>query len=234
MSIAEDCLKQSCSVPECKNQGKLFKGGIRYYVLGLCGMHYQRLSKDDKNNLKLTVTKTKNRRKYKKRAHNSKSSRLPITINGYYYTPIGKDDKKQYTIVDIEYKWIKKYNWMLDSSGYAYTIIKGQHTPLHRIICNPDDGFIVDHINRNPLDNRVDNLRQATTGQNMFNKKIYKNNTSGYKGVYLSDRKWKVVLRCKGKKISGGVYAVKEDAARKYNELAKEYHGDFASLNIIK
>lgn len=55
---------------------------------------------------------------------------------------------------------------------------------LHRYIMKEPKGLQVDHINRNPLDNRKCNLRICTTQENANNKGKYKNNKSGHKGVY--------------------------------------------------
>jgi hypothetical protein len=66
----------------------------------------------------------------------------------------------------------------------------------------------IDHINGNPSDNRISNLRDVTRKQNMENKKIYKNNKSGYSGVtwHSRDKKWQVRIGHYGKRISLGFF----------------------------
>ena len=59
---------------------------------------------------------------------------------------------------------------------------------LHRYIVRCPKGLQVDHINHNPLDNRKCNLRICSLIENLQNKKIYKNNKSGHKGVYYINR----------------------------------------------
>lgn len=93
----------------------------------------------------------------------------------------------------------------------------------------------VDHANRNSTDNKAVNLRLATVNQNQRNKKIQKNNTSGYKGVCWDKnrQKWKTHIHVDGKIINLGRFDTKEKAAIAYNEAALKYFGEFAYLNFI-
>lgn len=122
---------------------------------------------------------------------------------------------------------------------YAFRVVwgKGQHTQqkifLHRFLMNPPKGMIVDHINRNPLDCRRENMRIATMQQNRFNS--YCGNPTGLKGVFhYKHRKYpyKSVLIHNGKRYFFGPFATKEEAARAYDEKAKEVFGEFAYLNF--
>lgn len=111
---------------------------------------------------------------------------------------------------------------------------------LHRFILGIDDPKVfVDHKNGNGLDNRKDNLRISTNRDNCRNRGKQKNNTSGFKGVYLI--KSSSTYRCsfyireglKRKHICSKTYKSPEEAARKYNELARQYHGEFAYQNPV-
>ena len=66
---------------------------------------------------------------------------------------------------------------------------KWRNIMLHRFIINPPSDMFIDHINRDGLDNRRENLRIVTHSENHFNERIRSDNTSGYKGV--SPRKYK-------------------------------------------
>jgi hypothetical protein len=100
------------------------------------------------------------------------------------------------------------------------------------------ENYVVDHINRNPLDNRRCNLRYATYQQNTINRKAQKNNKSGYRGVSLYKNrnycKWRARIKVNEKSIYIGYYKNKIDAAKAYNKAAKKYFGDFAVLNKVK
>jgi len=104
---------------------------------------------------------------------------------------------------------------------------------LHRFILNPPDELVVDHINRNGLDNRRANLRVCTHAQNMCNSYI-SGGTSVYKGVSLCESgKWRAGITTNKRRMIIGIYENELDAARAYNEAAKKYHGEFAYLNEI-
>jgi len=95
------------------------------------------------------------------------------------------------------------------------------------------DGYVIDHINRNGLDNRRSNLRFATIAQNAWNSRRRKNR-SGYKGVwYAKDKgRFRAAIWHNNKREYLGYFNSKIDAALEYDRAAKKYHGDFASLNF--
>ncbi len=88
----------------------------------------------------------------------------------------------------------------------------------------------IDHKNRNSLDDRIENLREATISQNNTNKKKYKNNSSGTKGVhYKSNRdRWIARIGINGKRIERSC-KTKEEAIACCEQLSQEYHGDFGN-----
>ncbi len=107
-----------------------------------------------------------------------------------------------------------------------------------RIIFLYHKGYLpefVDHENRNSLDDRIENLRPADRNQNNCNVTAHKNCTSKYLGVYYHkrERKWIAQIKTHGKQIQLGSFKIETDAALSYNKAAKQYHGEFANLNII-
>jgi hypothetical protein len=88
----------------------------------------------------------------------------------------------------------------------------------------------VDHINRNQLDDRIENLRLATGSQNKCSRSVFRNNTSGFKGVYWCKREKKYIAQIRipeGKRIHIGYFPTPEAASAAYAEAAHRYHGDF-------
>lgn len=90
----------------------------------------------------------------------------------------------------------------------------------------------IDHINGDPSDNRLCNLREATRSQNHGNMRRHKDNRSGYKGVTWSEprQKWVAQIYVNGKQRNLGGFVCKEDAAKAYAEAARATHGGFARI----
>ena len=93
---------------------------------------------------------------------------------------------------------------------------------------------MVDHINHNSLDDRIENLRASTRSENCRNRRKAKNTTSMYLGVNFKDGSWIVRVTTPTKRLFGGTYKKETDAALAYNKLAVKYYGEFANLNIIQ
>lgn len=144
-------------------------------------------------------------------------------------------------LIDREdFMWVSWFKWSLISgNGYARRgdVVDGKRRSMymHREIMRAQQGEYIDHINGNKLDNRKCNLRICTNSQNNFNKPKNKNNTSGYKGVFLSHNKSKPFMAqivCNRKTIYLGYHATAEEAARRWDVEAKILHGEFARLNF--
>jgi hypothetical protein len=88
----------------------------------------------------------------------------------------------------------------------------------HRVIFAWCAGYwpsqFIDHINRNPLDNRINNLREATPRQNQFNTKRFNKGASWHKRV----QRWGASIFVDGRKVSLGYFDTKEEAQKAYTE----------------
>lgn len=95
-----------------------------------------------------------------------------------------KNKDTEYIIDFDDYEKIKDMCWSLSDHGYIKNSSKTNgNISLHRFIMNCKKGEIVDHINRNRLDNRKENLRIVSCSQNNYNQSINSLNTSGIIGV---------------------------------------------------
>jgi hypothetical protein len=145
----------------------------------------------------------------------------------------------QNALVDTsDFKWLSEWNWYARKDFYkngvifyAYRQENRRVIPMHVQILKCK----ADHKNRNGLDNRRSNLRPCTESQNCMNRGRYRNNRSGFKGVSWDaiHKGWRASIAVQAKCKNLGVFKLKEDAARTYNEAAKKLHGEFASLNEI-
>lgn len=134
------------------------------------------------------------------------------------------------------WKWyaVKRVNGLYAERVITIKNMKQLRIRMSREIMRYVGGKEVDHINHNSLDNQKHNLRLCTHSENNMNKTKQKNNTSGYKGVSLEGKKWRVRISKEGEEHYLGRFINKEDAAIAYNNAALKYHGEYAHLNIIK
>ena len=124
---------------------------------------------------------------------------------------------------------------MKKDRGYIYLEVDGKPYMAHRLAWFYMTGIMpgkqIDHINRNKIDNRFENLREATHGQNRANSK--NNNPNGLKGVrrlpWMKDgtKCWQAKITHEKKQIYLGCFHTKEEAHQAYCKAAKKLHGDF-------
>jgi hypothetical protein len=161
----------------------------------------------------------------------------------------------QFSLIDSEdFELVSKYTWCAHLHHTKKRYYALSHDPnqyyiksrsqvvikLHRLIMGVTDSkILVDHINRDSLDNRKINLRVCSIGQNNSNTNKRENSISKYKGVRRmfvkgSGRiRWYSVISVNRKRQWIGTFDTEEDAAKAYNKAAIHLHGEFASLNKV-
>lgn len=130
----------------------------------------------------------------------------------------------------------KRHTWSrkhFRDGWYVYTTVKRKYTNFHTVIFdNEGSGLQIDHINRDKMDNRRENLRLCKGQQNSFNKKPSKSNTSGYKGVFHHcSGKWVSTIGFCRRQIGLGPFETREQAAEAYDCAAEALFGEYAFLN---
>lgn len=133
-------------------------------------------------------------------------------------------DNYKCEIDEEDYDLISKYNWNI-SNGYAKANGK---IFMHRLINKTPIGLYTDHIDKNKLNNKKNNLRTCTIQENNCNTK-FKNNKTGVKGVSISGNKFRVRIQFANKHISIGSYNSLEDAKLAYINASQIYHKDFGN-----
>lgn len=139
-------------------------------------------------------------------------------------------------IFDLEdYEKIKDYKWYLNPKKYANALAldnnnKRKYVFASRIIMDCPEDMVVDHINKDTLDNRKENLRIITTTENNRWKKIARNNKYGITGIYLDKETgyWNASICVNLKQIYLGYYKTKEEAIIARLLAEKKYYSEFA------
>jgi len=116
---------------------------------------------------------------------------------------------------------------------YNTVSIDGKLYLHHRIVFLYHYGYLpkcVDHIDNNPKNNRIENLREATVSQNQLNAKKSIKNTSGIKGVTFNKKtnQWNVHISINKKLKNLGSFKDIELAELVAIEARNKYHGEFA------
>jgi hypothetical protein len=145
-------------------------------------------------------------------------------------------------IDDEDFERVKCFKWYASKNGrswYAmsWPTIDGKRRTLclHRVITSCDDGFEVDHINHDGLDNQKHNLRVCKAGDNRKNVRRHRDSKHPDKCVYWNkDRKyWWITITYNGRRMSLYSYHDRLIAVMCYDFAAKYLHGQFASTNIV-
>lgn len=127
------------------------------------------------------------------------------------------------TLIDKEaLEKVRKYKWWQGTGDYIFTNINNKKYPLHQFILGKKKGFEIDHINRNKLDNRKQNLRHCTKSQNLRNTK-----SKGF-SWHKPSKKWVAYITINHKHIHLGYFAGKQKAMQIRKEAEKKYFGEFA------
>lgn len=125
----------------------------------------------------------------------------------------------------------KLAGWV-DKKGYRSVMLEGKTYQVHRLIWIIMFGSIpygvIDHIDRNPKNNCIENLRPASRSENAFNRPASINNKLGVKNVYKRGSRYAVQLRVNYKLINFGSYEDLELATLVAEEARNKYHGEFA------
>ena len=139
---------------------------------------------------------------------------------------------------DADYELVSRFNWGRSLVPWALNYVTGYaladngvyYSNLHRFLLQAPERVKVDHINRNPLDNRRSNLRLATDSQSAQNRPSW--GKSGFKGVYKNHKRWSASIQIDKKAHHLGTFDTPEDAARAYDKAARELYGPHAFVNF--
>lgn len=146
------------------------------------------------------------------------------------------------TVDDIDYERLRQFNWYAHGSDRIWYAVSRRSRRddhkifrMHRFILGiTDSSMKVDHKDGDGLNNCRANLRVCTNAQNLRNARRSSKNTSGFKGVswHADCKKWAAYIFPDDQSIYLGLFLLKEDAAKAYDEAALHCYGEFAHLNF--
>jgi hypothetical protein len=148
-----------------------------------------------------------------------------------------KLNKNKIALVDEDmFEYLNQWRWFCNSNGYAIrhkhiriskNKYKNKIIRMHVLINETPNGLVTDHINRNKLDNRKENLRSVTKSLNAINSKLNNNNRSGVNGVYFDNftGKWRAELKKDYRKYTLGRYKLLKDALEARKCAERLYYG---------
>lgn len=150
--------------------------------------------------------------------------------------------KQQFTYKDGELYWAVSRKGVTKgaiasrinpTTGYRDTRLFRKVYQTHRLIFLLHHEYTpqyVDHIDGNPLNNRIENLRPCTKSQNACNQKLRSNSKSGVRGVSWISRnsKWVARVGIEGKQLYLGLFDTIEEATNAVEKARQKHYGEFA------
>ena len=158
----------------------------------------------------------------------------PIRIDGNVaYVPLTQGHE---AIIDVDdVNLVENRNWCSSKGGKAFYAVSNKSRPdvgqfvMHQIIMPCPEGFVIDHIDGNGLNNTKSNLRIVTQSQNCMNRSIRSDNSSGIIGVRMrrETKKWVATIYKNGTSHYLGDFETIEKAAEARMIAEKKFFGKY-------
>lgn len=161
------------------------------------------------------------------------STRKPYMHNDVAIIPLDESESPKVATADKDnLNKLSNYKWYESHYGYAVANIidnSGRWTQVkmhHLVAGKPPKGMVIDHINRDKLDNRRENLRTVGYSVNARNRTVSKGKAIPYKGVYKSRDKYEAKYSLDGKVIRIGRFETIIEAKTAYEDAIIEQFGE--------
>lgn len=196
---------QTCCVKDCNK---------KIYAKGLCRFHYDKA------------------RNYGNPLHRTRKDKNEIIFHRDYAEVVLQniDDRALIDLCDVEK--VKKYKWYKNADGYVAATINHKTTKLHvYLLGHKNKNLIIDHKDRNKLNNRRSNLRYASQLKKTQNRGMQSNNKSGVVGVswHKGLQKWYTYITVNKTQIFLGTFDDLDAAKDCRVNAEKKYFGEFRS-----
>lgn len=141
---------------------------------------------------------------------------------------------------DNDFDYLNQFNWSLSVNSsnkrcvYPRTYIAGKTFFMHQLLIPKKNGFIIDHADKDGLNNQRENLRYVSFSQNAVNSRIGKNNSSGYTGVTKQGNLWRSRIWKDWKCIELGNFSSFEEAKKARIEAEEKYFPGLIKDRVTK
>lgn len=180
-------------------------------------------SNNDAKNLKWSSITLKEKISELRSAIKKKPENEWFEKDGYIYFKLSNCDKHGICDKDT-WQTARKHCWSVTRFNYINSRINNKLVKFHHLVLKPKEGYVIDHINRNPLDNRMCNLRYATQCVNTINQSLSSRNTTGVRGVAKAEKgRYRASITVKHQTIQLGRYETIEEAKRARKEAEEKY-----------
>lgn len=141
---------------------------------------------------------------------------------------------QDFSVDEKHLKLISAFKWKKDQRKnlvYFYTNLGGRKIYLHRFLMGLFAKIDVDHKDRNTANNVLSNLRFSSRSQNIANA-VKHRDVSPYRGIFKKKNRWVAEICVDDKVHRRYGFFTAEDAAKAYDKLSYEFHGDFGIRNF--
>jgi len=122
---------------------------------------------------------------------------------------------------------------VIAKNGRRYVQVYGKKNLTHRIIWamhNEELPKFLDHIDGDPLNNRIENLRPATKSQNAMNRKVRSDSNTGVKGICIKGKRFGSSIFVNGSSCYLGTFDTPSLAQTAYATASKEHFKEFSRV----
>lgn len=159
-----------------------------------------------------------------KKAKKVKRQPYYCEVRGSWVIPLTRGRETLVDAEDVEFLGQFNWHWNSHPTATGYAVLKSPFFfRMHRVLTKCPDGYIVDHINGNSLDNRKSNLRIVTNRENGQNKKIHRSGKLVGCSYHKRRKKWEAQIRVDKNRKSLGYFKTEHEAhqayMKAYNEL---------------
>ena len=153
------------------------------------------------------------------------------SLNCYYAFTT---DGTRFLFDECDAALVQSRGWHVSKRGYVAGKEHRRESPIHKLMLSADTGFDIDHINRDKMDNRRNNLRVVTHHENCMNQSMRATNTSGFMGVSFVKNigKYESYIHFHGIKHNLGYYISPQEAAYYRDAAARALFGEYCFLNF--